>query len=208
MQARLDRSKCDYGTCSFDNVYQPKPIEPSLKFIAMSAWYSTFNNLAPNVSLAPNQDGNYDLNTTNLATIRSAIHAICNQSWSEIPNPDRFRPRKTQSAPMWLPFASLLFLVLCFNSMYHWTLLEDGYGMNDENLKNFHIVKTINKNDIGWAMGYMINQTNYLEAEYRPARLLTKSEFAGLLSLCSIVLLASVIMGIVSIYCFKRYRHY
>jgi hypothetical protein len=92
--------------------------------------------------------------------------------------------------------------------MYHWTLLEDGYGMNDDNLKNFHIIKTVNNNEIGWTLGYMINQTNYLEPEYRPARMLTKSEFAGFLVLCSVVFLASTVMGILSIYHFHRYRHY
>ena len=87
--------------------------------------------------------------------------------------------------------------------MYHWTLYEYGYSMNNDNLKNFHIVKSIDSNDIGWTLGYMINQTNYLTPEQRPARLLTKNEFAGLLTLCLILLISSIIVAIVTK---RRYR--
>jgi hypothetical protein len=94
----MDTSKCTHSSCSFDDVYQPKPISPSLKFIAISAWFSVFNTLAPNVSLTPNSDGNYDFDTTNLTEIKFAIAAICNQSWDEVVNPDRFRPCKKSSS--------------------------------------------------------------------------------------------------------------
>jgi hypothetical protein len=58
----------------------------------MSAWFSVFNTLAPNVSLAPNSKGNYDFATINLAQIKSAIAAICNQSWPDVIKPDVYRP--------------------------------------------------------------------------------------------------------------------
>jgi hypothetical protein len=92
--------------------------------------------------------------------------------------------------------------------MYHWTLFEHGYGMTDDNLKNFHIIKTIDSNEIGWTLGYMINQTNYLEPEYRPARLLTKSEFGGLLFLCLLFVIISTITVITTIYYFKKHGDY
>ncbi|UJR14904.1 hypothetical protein I4U23_001888 [Adineta vaga] len=190
IQQRFNTSECTFTTCSFDNVYQPKPIESSLKFIAISAWYSTFNNLAQNVTLLPNKDGNYDFNTTNLTQIKTAMKGICQQPWSDVSKPDKYRS------------------LLCFNSMYHWTLFEYGYGMNDGNLKNFHIIKTIDNNEIGWTLGYMINQTNYLEPEYRPARLLTKGEFGGFVFLCSFFLLVSAIMGFTFFYFMRRYRDY
>jgi len=91
---RFTNTNCTSGSCSFDNVYQPKPISPDLKFIAVSAWYSTFNNLAPNVSLPKNSDGNYDFNTVNFTQIRRAIALICEQSWSDVKNPDKYRPCK------------------------------------------------------------------------------------------------------------------
>jgi hypothetical protein len=90
--------------------------------------------------------------------------------------------------------------------MYHWTLFEYGYSMNDENLKNFHIVKQIGTNEIGWTLGYMINQTNSLDAQYRPTRLLTKNEFSGLLFLCSFFLVLSIISAILARMFFKKHQ--
>ncbi len=76
--------------------------------------------------------------------------------------------------------------------------------MTNENIQNFQIVKTIDSNEIGWTLGYMINQTNYLDPEYRPARLLTKSEFGGLLFLCLVFVILSTITVIMTIrYYFK-----
>ena len=86
--------------------------------------------------------------------------------------------------------------------MYHWTLLEYGYALSETNIKNFQIVNKINSNDIGWTLGYMINQTNYLSPEYRPSRLLTQAEFIGIL-VCFIVLLVIslvVLMGAIVIH--------
>ncbi|CAF1675672.1 unnamed protein product [Rotaria magnacalcarata] len=188
LQERLNESVCTSTTCSFNNVYQPKPISASLKFIAISAWYTTFQNLAPNVSLSPDQDGNFNFSKVNFSQIKAAINAICNQPWSDqLPPKDQYRP------------------FLCFNSMYHWTLLEYGYSMNDTNLRNFQIVKKINSNDIGWTLGFMINQTNTISAEFRPTRLITQSEFAGLLFLCLLVLIASaIISGLAVRFCARR----
>jgi hypothetical protein len=92
--------------------------------------------------------------------------------------------------------------------MYHWTLLEYGYSMTDANLKNFHIIKTVDSNEIGWTLGYMINQTNYLEPEYRPARLITKNEFSGLVALCIILMILSILVAIITMVHFQRRRGY
>ena len=92
--------------------------------------------------------------------------------------------------------------------MYHWTLFEYGYSMTDDNLKNFHIVKTVNSNEIGWTLGYMINQTNYLDAEHRPSRLLTQSEFGGLLFLCLFFLILSIGVALFARVRFRKYRSY
>jgi apyrase len=82
--------------------------------------------------------------------------------------------------------------------MYHWTLLEHGYSMNDENLKKFHIIKNITGTEIGWTLGYMINQTNSLQPDKLPRRLLTKSEFGGLVFLCVFFLLLSIIVALLT----------
>jgi hypothetical protein len=92
MEERFNKSSCSSSNCSFDDVYQPVPIPPSIKFIAMSAFYSIFNNLAPNVSLLPNEDNNYELSSLNFTQINHAIEAICQQSWLDVNEPDKYRP--------------------------------------------------------------------------------------------------------------------
>ncbi len=91
--------------------------------------------------------------------------------------------------------------------MYHWTLYEYGYSMTDENLENFHIIKKIGDDEIGWTSGYMINQTNYLEPDSLPPRLLTKSEFSGLSFLVSFSLIISIIGAIEAMRRFRKRQH-
>ncbi|CAF4622894.1 unnamed protein product [Rotaria socialis] len=188
VKQRFNKSICSTQNCSFNGVYQPVPISSSLKFIAVAGWHSVFKNLAPHLSLLPNKDNNYELTSLNLTQIKQAVKTICNQSWSDVHDPDRYRP------------------FLCFNSMLHWTLFEYGYSMTDENLKNFQIVKKIESNEIGWTFGYMINQTNYLDPQYRPRRLLTQDEFIVLLTLCLLLCTISLATAVTAIYVYKRHR--
>jgi hypothetical protein len=88
--------------------------------------------------------------------------------------------------------------------MYHWTLFEYGYSLTSDNIKNFQIVKTIDSEEIGWTLGYMINQTNYLDAEYRPTRLLTQAEFIGLMVCFVVLFVISIVTIIISIFIQKR----
>lgn len=81
-------------------------------------------------------------------------------------------------------------------STYHWTLFQYGYNMTSENLKNFQVIKMINSTQIGWTFGYMINQTNNLDPEYRPSQLITREEFIGII-ICFIVLLVISIILII-----------
>ncbi|CAF1925772.1 unnamed protein product [Rotaria magnacalcarata] len=188
VKQRFNKSSCSIQNCSFDGVYQPVPISSSLKFIAVAGWYSVFKHLAPHLPLLPNKDKNYELASLNLTRIKQAVKAICNQSWFDVHDPDRYRP------------------FLCFNSMLHWTLFEYGYSMTDENLKNFQIVKKIDSNEIGWTFGYMINQTNYLDPQYRPRRLLTQDEFIILLTLCLLLCTISLATAVTVIYVYKKHR--
>ncbi|CAF4389379.1 unnamed protein product, partial [Adineta steineri] len=110
VQNRYDTSVCTTPTCSFDNVYQPKPIASTLKFIAISAWYSTFRTLAPNVTVLPDENDNYDLSSTNFTQIRAAIKAICEQSWSDVNDTSPYRPCKTLKLEF---YQNILSLFLC-----------------------------------------------------------------------------------------------
>jgi len=94
MYNRFNQSSCSSNsTCSFNGVYQPKPISPSLKFIGISAFYTTFTTLAPSVPVSSDSNGNYQFFSTNLTQIYTAIETICDQSWSNLSNPDpKYRP--------------------------------------------------------------------------------------------------------------------
>lgn len=94
MYQRFNKTLCTSTiNCSFDGVYQPIPVASSLKFMAISAFYSTFATLAPYIPLAPDSQGNFQLSSTNLTQINAAIQTVCNQPWSNLTNPDlNFRP--------------------------------------------------------------------------------------------------------------------
>lgn len=96
MLQRFNKSSCSSSSnCSFDGVYEPLPISSSLKFIEISAFYSSFTTLAPSVPLSSDSNGNYQLSSTNLTQIHTAIQTICNQPWSNLSKPDtKFRPCK------------------------------------------------------------------------------------------------------------------
>jgi hypothetical protein len=94
MLERFNKSPCSsMSTCSFDDVYQPVPISSSLKFIAISAFYTTFTTLASSIPLSSDSNENYNLNSINLTQIKTTIERICNQPWSNLSNPDiKYRP--------------------------------------------------------------------------------------------------------------------
>ena len=61
------------------------------------------------------------------------------------------------------------------------------------------MVKMIDSNEIGWTLGYMINQTNTLDPEFRPSRLLSRAEFIGLLVCFLVLLVVSLIVLLVTV---------
>jgi Golgi nucleoside diphosphatase len=97
IRQRFNKTSCTSSSCSFDGVYEPVPILSSLKFIGISAVYSTFNTLAPNVTVSPDSNNNYNLASTNLTLIYAALQNICNQPWTDLVNPEtKYRPCKIQ----------------------------------------------------------------------------------------------------------------
>ena len=134
------------------------------------------------------------LTSTKLSTRRAINHGL---SWTPQTNIDLVRSNDR------FDNGGISLLVLCFNAMYQWKLFEHGYAMNDDNLKNFHVVEKIDSSEIGWTLGYMINQTNGLDAQSRPERSISKSEFGGLLFLC---ILCLIVFTIVAVTAFRSYR--
>ncbi|CAF0809094.1 unnamed protein product [Didymodactylos carnosus] len=168
---------CNYTTCSFDNVYQPIPLSPTLKLVGISAFYTTFDSLAPSIPLQPTSPGIYSFDTLNFTILSTVINKICSTDW--IKANDSYRQ------------------YLCLYSTYHWTLFQYGYNLTNDNLKNFQIVQKINNGTIGWTLGYMINQTNYVDKQLRPSRMLTRGEFGGLLFMFILLLVLGAIVATV-----------
>src|SRR5271170_7600307 len=70
---------------------------------------------------------------------------------------------------------------LCFDAWYTWLLLTHGIGFKENDLQRLSFANTFPTGKVGWTLGYMINQTNYIPAEYRE-RIITKNIFIGRLS--------------------------
>ena len=56
---------------------------------------------------------------------------------------------------------------LCFDGWYIWLLLTYGIGFKESDLQRLIFAHKFPSGKIGWTLGYMINQTNYIPAEYR-----------------------------------------
>jgi hypothetical protein len=70
---------------------------------------------------------------------------------------------------------------LCFDAWYMWLLLTYAIGFNNDDLERVSFANKFPTGKVGWTLGYMINQTNYIPAEYRE-KVLRKNSFIGWLS--------------------------
>ena len=65
---------------------------------------------------------------------------------------------------------------LCFDAWYMWLLLTYAIGFQENDLQRLSFANTFPTGKVGWTLGYMINQTNYIPAEYRE-RPINKSRY-------------------------------
>lgn len=75
---------------------------------------------------------------------------------------------------------------LCFDAWYVWILLTYGVGFKDNELQRVSFANKFPTGKVGWTLGYMINQTNYIPAEYRE-KPLRKSSFISWITVSSII---------------------
>ena len=81
---------------------------------------------------------------------------------------------------------------LCFDAWYMWLLLTHGIGFNDTDLERVSFANKFPTGKVGWTLGYMINQTNYIPAEYR-GRLIGKRLFISGFTSCLCILAIALI---------------
>lgn len=91
---------------------------------------------------------------------------------------------------------------LCYDASYVWILLTHAIGFTNETLKRLTVANKFPTGKVGWTLGYMINQTNYIPAEYRERALKKNIYYSSLTSSCIISLIASIFLLVTCyIYC-------
>ena len=95
---------------------------------------------------------------------------------------------------------------LCFDAWYVWLLLTEGIGFGPDDLERWTFTNSLPTGKVGWALGYMINQTNYIPAEYRE-QLLKKSSFIGWLSGSLVITVITIVFLLLTCFmCYNQYR--
>jgi apyrase len=93
---------------------------------------------------------------------------------------------------------------LCFDAWYMWLLLTYAIGFKENDLKRLSFANTFPTGKVGWTLGYMINQTNYIPAEYRE-KPIEKNRYIGLITILLITVLITLVFLILTCH---RYIHH
>jgi len=94
---------------------------------------------------------------------------------------------------------------LCFDAWYMWLLVTYAIGFKNEDLKRLTFANTFPTGKVGWTLGYMINQTNYIPAEYR-IHSLTKNSYTGWLTGSLTIVLITFIFLLFTCYTYCKQK--
>lgn len=86
---------------------------------------------------------------------------------------------------------------LCFDAWYMWLLLTHGIGFKHEDLQRVTFANKFSTGKVGWTLGYMINQTNYIPAEFRE-KPIGKRQFISWFTASMLIVLVTAIFLIVT----------
>lgn len=134
----LNLTNCsESGACVHKEYFQP-PINNTGTFLGMSGFYSIADFF--------NQS-------------RLKLHSLSN--FSEIVH--KFCELSNQTATNKFPKDQYLHR-MCFDGVFSLFLLQNGFGFNSNNSNwTLHFVEKVNqKNDVGWALGYLLQQTTMI----------------------------------------------
>ncbi|XP_005097515.1 ectonucleoside triphosphate diphosphohydrolase 2 [Aplysia californica] len=157
---------CPYSSCSFNGVYQP---EVAGSFFAFSSYYyiSAFLNLTTNSSVFDHKK------------LDSAINSLCGMTWKEVQEiPAKGKVKEN------LPW-------YCMQSVYMNTLLYDGYKFTDASWKGIQFVNKIFSTEVGWTLGFVLNESGDYPSEYPEATMETLT-FSLLMVLFILFIMVSV----------------
>ncbi|KAJ8263136.1 hypothetical protein COCON_G00155930 [Conger conger] len=131
-------SDCSFPPdCAFNGVYQP-PINGN--FYAFSSYYYTFDFLG----LAPQAP---------LPLVLSTIESFCKKNWSMVKTEYPNIPEKYLQD-------------YCASANYKMTLLQEAYKFNETTWSNIYFKKKVADTNIGWTLGYMLNQSSLIPSEH------------------------------------------
>ncbi|XP_067393126.1 ectonucleoside triphosphate diphosphohydrolase 1 isoform X2 [Emydura macquarii macquarii] len=169
IQKIFNNSHCPYSSCSFNGIFLP-PLQG--EFGAFSAFYFVMNFLNLTTAKGP----------VPLDTVTSTVERFCSRAWHEV---------KADFPKIKEKYLS----EYCFSGTYVLSLLENGYGFTTETWQSIQFLGKIGSSDAGWTLGYMLNLTNMIPAENPPTRPLSHASYVGLMVLCSLVLVAVLLLG-------------
>ncbi|XP_065649620.1 ectonucleoside triphosphate diphosphohydrolase 8 [Hydra vulgaris] len=150
---------CQFGTCSFDGVFQP-PLRGH--FMAFSGYghVGTFFNITKGDAISE---------------IKTKGDDFCKKDWSQVSKD--------------YPNIITKFLKnYCFESLYSYGFLTSGLHFKPES-NDVHIRKEDDGTQIGWSLGFMVNATNSVAVEEPSYRLSRQEYIALLTFCCLVIML-------------------
>jgi hypothetical protein len=96
---------------------------------------------------------------------------------------------------------------LCFDAWYMWLLLTYAIGFKENDLKRLSFANTFPTGKVGWTLGYMINQTNYIPAEFRE-KPIGKNRFMIFVSISIIIALITLVFLLLTCHTYIRHAYY
>jgi len=131
----FNETSCNFGTCSFDGVYQPNITG---QFVAYSgyAFAAEFFNVTE---------------TDKVNKLSRASRKFCNETWPNIRKKHSTVPVKYLSKN-------------CFSGVYIYEILTYGFHFK-KNSDRVTFKRKVNGKEVGWSLGLMVNTTNLIPTE-------------------------------------------
>ncbi|CAH8517682.1 unnamed protein product [Schistosoma turkestanicum] len=159
------QKKCNFSSCSFNNVFQPTP---SGNFLAYSGFSYAMRYLFPNKNKG-----------LTLTEVNEAVMNFCKKPWKEV-------AKITKQSDYGFTAK------YCFDGLYIMTLLKMYGFTTDELWKTITFDSKVNDKSVSWALGYMLDQSGHLPSE-SPKVFVSTKLFTGLFILFLLIIVGSII---------------
>ncbi|TNN07932.1 Ectonucleoside triphosphate diphosphohydrolase 1 [Schistosoma japonicum] len=164
------QTKCNFSSCSFNNVFQPPP---SGNFLAYSGFSYVMRYLFPkrNTGLT-------------LTEVTNAVMNFCRKPWKDVAKITKVSDHEFTAK-------------YCFDGLYIINLLKMYGFTTDELWKTITFDSKVNDKSVSWALGYMLDQSGHLPSESPKVSISTKL-FIIIFILLFLLMIGSIIGMIVT----------